>query len=69
MPLTIEAAAAKDARTGYADLQHRHFATIAAIIKELPDGQREAVAKHFANRLQRTNANFNPERFLAATER
>lgn len=68
--LTTEAASRKDERTGLADMQHRHFATVAAIIRTMPeipgDGTRERVAEHFANELVRTNPRFDRGRFLKA---
>lgn len=70
MALSENAALAKDKRTGLADMQHRHFATVADIISTLPHGakiQRE-VAEHFADRLRRTNDRFNRTRFLAACD-
>ena len=65
--LTIKSANRKDIRTGKADLQHRHFCTIAAIIRRLPDaGHRADMALHFADELATTNPRFDRERFLAA---
>lgn len=34
--LTQSAAIRKDTRTGMAKMEHRHFATIAVIIKDMP---------------------------------
>jgi hypothetical protein len=58
----------KDLRTTTCAMQHRHFATIAAIIRELPSGDdtRGGIAQHFAAHLRHTNPNFNRDRFLAA---
>lgn len=36
MALKAKAAPRKDITTGIADMQHRHFATVATIIRELP---------------------------------
>jgi ribosomal 50S subunit-associated protein YjgA (DUF615 family) len=69
MALTKESAARKDSRTGKAAMQHRHFATIAAIIKTYPDAtsnELRQIADHFAKELADTNPNFNAERFKAA---
>lgn len=72
MPLSNTAALAKDRRTGLAEMQHRHLATIAEIIRRLAyDGtmspaDSEIVADHFARELRKTNPRFNAARFLAA---
>jgi hypothetical protein len=68
MALAYLAARRKDARTGKADLQHRHFATIATIIKDAPFGpiERRRIAEHFATELHSTNDRFDRARFLAA---
>ena len=67
--LTTRAAHAKDADK-IAPLQHRHFATIATIIKRadsvVPRDVRELIAIHFANELAATNEKFDRTRFLAA---
>lgn len=70
MTLTTESALAKDKRTGKAEMQHRHFATVAAIIASLPRNpvDRNSVAEHFADELADTNPKFNRDRFLAACE-
>jgi len=54
-------------------LQHRHFALIADIIRNLPHNvpvslnyYRTSVAEHFANKLARTNPGFDRDRFIAA---
>lgn len=71
MPLSKDAASRKDAGT-LANLEHRHFATIATIIKMLPvdapdaKGFREGIARHFADELPRTNPKFDQARFLRA---
>lgn len=68
MPLTTQAAHRKDINTGISDMQHRHFATVAAIIRSLPmtDADRECVAEHFAGELRYSNPKFDRKRFLAA---
>lgn len=70
MPLSIAAAARKDATTR-ATMTHQHFATVAAIIAVIPwmAGslyQRKLVAEHFADHLAATNPRFDRARFLAA---
>lgn len=67
MPLSPKAALAKDKATAGARLQHRHFATIAAIISYLNPDIREDVAVHFAHHLRHTNERFDMERFLRAS--
>lgn len=70
--LTPESAARKDRTSGLGELQHRHFATIAAIIRACPltwpDPDRVAIANHFANELARTNPKFDRKRFLTACD-
>jgi len=69
MPLTMESALRKDKSSGKGSLEHRHFATIAAIITEIsvPDeSYRETLAKEFAWSLASTNPRFDKARFLRA---
>lgn len=67
MPLTQRAALTKDRTNAKADvLQHRHFAVIAGIIRDLPRAQRGDVAERFANKLRETNSRFDFNRFIAA---
>lgn len=75
MPLSASAALSKDRRTGSTPMQHRHFTTIAKIIRDMDkvhNGEhgfvdiREDVAEEFANALARTNPRFDRERFLSA---
>lgn len=52
-------------------MQHRHFATVATIIKSLEDPSiskrdRHTLARHFADELAGTNPRFDRQRFLAA---
>jgi len=73
MALTTEAAARKD-RTTRTTLEHRHFATVAAIIRDMrgnldlrfSQGEVDRVAEHFAAELRSTNPRFDRKRFLAA---
>lgn len=73
--LTPESALRKDKANASSELQHRHFATIAAIIKTMEKVHnqehgfidiRQDVAEHFANRLVATNPRFDRARFLRA---
>jgi len=68
MALKTKAAHRKDISTGIANMEHRHFATIATIIREMqPDVYGpEQVAEIFADRLCATNPNFDRARFLRA---
>lgn len=74
MALKPEAAARKDKLgAGYpATLQHRHFAVIADILKDLGanhgvfPNQTRSICEHFADELAGTNPNFDRRRFLAA---
>ena len=67
MPLTEKAERNKDAGK-IAELQHRHFATIATILRRLPPDcyGPEQVARHFAEHLGQTNPRFDDARFLRA---
>lgn len=72
--LTKDTAHRKDLNAGIGDMQHRHFATIATIIREMDQGlipcseaaTRKFVAMQFAERLRATNSNFDRRRFLLA---
>lgn len=65
--LKPEAALRKDKTNAFASsMEHRHFATIAAIIAELRDVDRQSMADFFAERLPATNPRFDRKRFLAA---
>ena len=72
MALTAHAALAKDTRVKHVEMQHRHFAFIAATIKAmrgnsgLTDDQIDIVALEFRRALKNTNKNFSGERFDAA---
>lgn len=69
--LTKQSALRKDERNAYSGMEHRHFATIAAIIKAMPNagfsgGVHKETALHFAGELQGTNHKFDRQRFLTA---
>lgn len=70
MALSANAALNKDKATGKATMEHRHFATVAAIIKSLDDsmtlGDVKQVAEHFASELKATNPRFDRNRFMIA---
>ena len=68
MALTQSTAANKDANSAKEKdtMQHRHFAVVAGIIKDMPANQRQAVAEHFASGLRSANSKFNKARFLKA---
>ena len=79
MTLTPESAARKDRTSGNtAELQHRHFAFIAATLKTLHPGmvqsengkgalkQRQDIVELFADACAATNPKFDHKRFLAA---
>jgi len=74
MTLTKKTAYRKDINCGIADMQHRHFATIATIIREIDEGlipcsedaTRKFMAELFADRLGATNPKFDRRRFLMA---
>lgn len=67
--LTRESATRKDRTTGQsAELQHRHFAFIAAVIKDAPASSSEVEfwGKYFADACAGSNPRFDRRRFLAA---
>lgn len=66
MALTAQSALRKDRTNANSAMEHRHFATIAAIIAELRDEDRQAIADFFAERLCGTNSRFDRKRFMAA---
>lgn len=68
MPLSMQAAMSKDKFAGkHVELQHRHFAFIAAVIAEIADAnQRYEMAYHFALACRKTNKNFDHDRFMIA---
>lgn len=72
MALTTKAAHRKDVGK-IADMQHRHFATVATIIRTLATQHGadkahtpEEIAAHFAHYLEQTNPRFDRGRFLRA---
>lgn len=64
--LKPDAALRKDLSTGKDALQHRHFATIAAILRNI--GADTATVEAFADELRATNPRFDRARFLAAVK-
>lgn len=68
MTLTKETAHRKDLNAGIGEMQRRHFATVATIIREMPADVYgiEQVAEIFAERLKATNQTFDKRRFLLA---
>lgn len=72
--LKPEAALRKDQTNAASSMEHRHFATVAAIIAALPSNgdthmskdNTQRVAEHFADHLARTNPRFDRARFLRA---
>ncbi len=70
MALTKDTAHRKDLTSGLGAMEHRHFATIATIIREMPGhtSVHAMVAIAFADRLGATNARFDRRRFLLACE-
>jgi len=68
MPLSTNAAMQKDKTTGKSvELQHRHFAFIASVIADIPDGsQRYEMAYHFALACRGSNRHFDHDRFMRA---
>jgi len=70
MTLSTNAAKNKDLRNVGSEMQHRHFATVAGIIRNLNGSMSKEdvklVAEHFSADLKNTNAKFDKKRFLAA---
>ena len=72
MHLKPETALAKDRRSALCPLEHRHFAAIATIIRDLHAqgtmslSDAGCVADHFADALAKTNPRFDRARFMAA---
>lgn len=67
--LTTASAARKDANSaGKATFEHRHFSTVAAIIKNMSvtADVRHEIAQEFATALASTNPRFDRQHFLAA---
>lgn len=63
MPLSDSAALYKD-RLGKSAMEHRHFATIAAILRKF--GADEDTANAWADELASTNPRFDRRRFVRA---
>lgn len=66
MALTDESALRKDKTSGLGDMQHRHFATIATILRET--GASREYCETWADKLAPTNPRFDRRRFLRACE-
>ena len=71
--LSTTASLAKDRRSARCEMQHRHFACIADILRELPTESLglsaddcERINAFFADELARTNPRFDRARFLTA---
>lgn len=64
MALTDDAALRKDRNTYKADFQHRHFATIATILRNMDADK--ATCERWADELAPTNWKFDRRRFLRA---
>lgn len=67
--VTRSAYRSKDKRTaeGKPQLEHRHFAVVANVVKQEPnDIKRSYMANHLANGFERTNKKFDRLRFLQA---
>lgn len=71
MTLSTDAATRKD-KTTKTELQHRHFAFIAAVIASMPDhapslrAQKASCATAFADACQGSNPRFERARFMRA---
>lgn len=74
MALETKAAHRKDLNAGIGPMEHRHFATIATILREMPETMngrtvinlRDDMAEYFADRLRYSNPRFDRDRFLRA---
>jgi hypothetical protein len=66
MALKPDAALRKDLNAGKDTLQHRHFATIATILRNI--GADTATVEAFADELRGTNPKFDRARFLRAVK-
>lgn len=73
MALSTQAANRKDIRSDLCSMEHRHFAAIAAMLRNMPRGAfpadgpaYETIVNHFANELRATNPRFDRQRFMAA---
>lgn len=67
MALTKNTAHRKDLSAGIGPMEHRHFATIATIIRGMGEGVAQDMVAHlFADSLGATNSKFDKRRFLLA---
>lgn len=71
MPLKPEATLRKDQANAGSSMEHRHFATVAAIISRatfhgFSREEQRRMADQFAHELQRTNPRLDRARFLKA---
>lgn len=69
MPMSEQSLLNKDQRTaeGKPQLEHRHFAVIADVVKQMmPLSTRTVVAQHFAKHFVARNKKFDALRFLRA---
>ncbi len=64
MPLTKDSALRKDRTSAYSAMEHRHFATIAAILRK--QGADRETCQCWADELRHTNPRFDRARFLMA---
>lgn len=70
--LTLESALRKDRTNAHSTMEHRHFATIAGIIRDMRGEMDKAtvdrVQRYFARALRRTNDRFDALRFERACQ-
>lgn len=71
MALTTEAALRKDRTSAKSTMEHRHFATVAAVIRRATfhgfnQEEQRRMADQFAHELAGTNPKFDRARFLRA---
>ncbi len=66
MTLTIESALRKDRTAGKSGMEHRHFATIATILRNMQADR--MTCETWADELAPTNSNFDRRRFLRACQ-
>ena len=64
MALSETAALSKDRATGKSEMQHRHFATVATILRNM--GADLDTVERWADELAPTNYDFDRERFIRA---
>lgn len=69
MALTTESALRKDRTSAQgATMEHRHFAFIANVLRDVPPKQRKAIVERFAQACAGSNPRFDRERFLTACD-